>query len=60
MVTGLIQLIVVLIVLGIIWYFLAQYIAEPFKTILMVVIILAFCIWLLEIAGLLPGFRLVK
>jgi len=53
----LIQLIVALVVIGIVWYFLSGYIAEPFKTILVVVIILAFCIWLLAFAGLLPAFH---
>jgi len=43
-----IQLVVVLVVLGIMWYFLSGYIAEPFKTIIMVVIILGFCLWLLR------------
>lgn len=48
---GFVQIVVVLVVLGIVWYFLKPYIAEPFGTIATVIIILAVCIWLLRVAG---------
>lgn len=43
-----IQIIILLIVLGIIWKFLLPYIADPFQAIIQVLIILGFCVWLLD------------
>ncbi len=43
-----IQIIVILVVLGIVWYFLSPYIGEPFRTMVIVVAVLAFCLWLLK------------
>ena len=49
---GLVQLLIVLVVLGIVWYFVQTLpIAEPFKTIIRVVVVLACCLWLLRWAG---------
>jgi len=47
-----IQVVVVLIVLGIVWYFLGGYIAEPFRTMVIVVAVLIFCLWLLRAFGI--------
>ena len=54
-----IQLLVLVLVMGIVWYFLSPYVAEPFKTILVVLAILIFCLYLLGWAGLInvPSFR---
>lgn len=48
-----VQVLVVLIVLGIAWYFLSPYIAEPFRTMVIVIAVLLFCIWLLRAFGVL-------
>lgn len=48
----LLQLIVVILVCGIVWQFLLPYVAEPFKTILIVLVVLVFCLWLLSAVGL--------
>ncbi len=50
----LIQVLVVLIVCGIVWYFLKPYIAPPFDIIITLVVILFFCFWLLSAVGLIP------
>ena len=52
------SILIVLVVLGIAWYFLGPYVGEPFRTIIIVVVILIFCIWLLGLAGIGPGIRL--
>lgn len=53
-----VQVIVLLVVLGIAWYFLAPYVAEPFKTIVIVLTVLVFCLWLLSAVGIFTGFNL--
>lgn len=40
-----------LIILGIAWYFLRGYIAEPFQTMIIVIIVIVFVLWLLRAAG---------
>jgi hypothetical protein len=49
---AIISIIVILVVLGIAFYFLSPYIAEPFRTIIIVLVILAVCIWLLMAFGI--------
>lgn len=49
-----VQIIAVLVVCGLAWYFLQPYVAEPFKTIAVVIIVLAVCLWLLSLVGLAP------
>jgi hypothetical protein len=50
----LIQLIVVLGVLGVVWYLVTTYIPmpAPVKTIITVVVVIVLCIWLLQAFGL--------
>ena len=52
------SLLIVLVVLGIARYFLEPYVKDPFRTILVVVVVLLFCVWLLSFAGIGPGLRL--
>ncbi len=47
-----VQVVVVLIVLGIVWYFLSPYIADPFKSFIVVIVVLMFCLWLLRAFGI--------
>lgn len=47
-----IQIVVVLIVLGIVWYFLSPYVAQPFQTMIVVIVVLLFCLWLLRSFGI--------
>lgn len=47
-----IQVIVLLIVLGIAWKFISPYVDEPFRSIVIVLSILAFCLWLLDAFGI--------
>jgi cobalamin biosynthesis protein CobD/CbiB len=51
---GLIQLAIVLVVLGLVWYLIETYIplAAPIKVVIRVVAILILCLWLLRFAGL--------
>lgn len=48
------QLIVVLVVCGLAWYFLQPYVAEPFKSIVVVIVVLLICLWLLSLVGVVP------
>jgi len=50
----LIQLVIVLAVLGLILYLVETYIpmAPPFKMVIRIVIVIALCIWLLNLAGM--------
>ena len=53
-----IQLIVIVIVLGLLYWLVLQLpIPEPFRTIIKVIVILGVIVWLLNIAGLWPGAR---
>lgn len=56
---GLIQIVVFLVVLGIVWWLFSTYVLprvpEPFKTLIIIVLVLAVCLWLLSFAGLIPG-----
>ena len=47
-----IQFIVLLVVCGVVWYFLQDKIAEPFRQIIVVVVVLFFCLWLLCLFGI--------
>ena len=59
--TGIIEIIVVLIVLGLVLYLVENYVpmSPPFKTVLRVVVILLLCLWLLNAFGIVntPVFR---
>ena len=48
-----VQILVMLVVLGIAWYFLQAYIAEPFRKIILVIAVLFFSLWLLSVFGIL-------
>jgi len=54
---GLIQIVVILIVVGVLLWLVETYIpmAAPFKTIIRVVVVVAVCIWLLQLSGILGG-----
>jgi hypothetical protein len=51
-----IGIVVVLLVLALVWWLFSTYILprvpEPFKTIIIVVLVLGVCLWLLQLAGL--------
>lgn len=47
-----IQLLALLVVCGIVWFFVKPYIAPPFDVIITVVVVLVFCAWLLSAVGL--------
>lgn len=47
-----------LIIVGIAWYFLKPYVAEPFGTMVVVLLVLFFVLWLLSTFGLLQVPRL--
>jgi hypothetical protein len=49
---SLISVLLVLAVLGIAWHFLSPYIAEPFRSIMVVVAVLGFVVWLLGVFGI--------
>jgi ABC-type siderophore export system fused ATPase/permease subunit len=56
---SLISIIIVLVVLGLVYYLVTLLpIPEPFRTIIYVVIILALIIWLLSFIGVVPRLRL--
>jgi hypothetical protein len=52
-----IQLLITLVVLGVVWYLIETYvpIAEPFRTIIRIVLILFLCLWLLSTFGIIGG-----
>ena len=47
-----VQIIVVLVVLGIVWYFIGPKVAEPFHSFVVVIAVLVFCLWLLRAFGI--------
>lgn len=53
---SLISLVIVLLVLGLVWWLFQTYIMpkvpEPFRSVIIVVVVLAACLWLLSIAGI--------
>lgn len=53
---SIIGIVVVLLVLALVWWLFSTYILprvpEPFKTIIIVVLVLGVCLWLLNLAGL--------
>jgi hypothetical protein len=53
---SIIGIVVVLLVLALVWWLFSTYILprvpEPFKTIIIVVLVLGVCLWLLQLAGL--------
>ena len=57
-----IQLIVILVVIGVIMWLFNQYVplAEPWKKILNIVVILLTCLWLLNVVGLFTGLELLS
>jgi hypothetical protein len=58
---GLISIIVVLVVLGLVYWLITLLpIPEPFRTIIFVVIVIAMIFWLLSIVGMTPSLRLPK
>jgi hypothetical protein len=54
---GVIQVVVVLLVLGLVWWLFSTYVLprvpEPFKTVIIIVLVVAVCLWLLEWVGIL-------
>jgi len=54
-----IGIVVVLLVLALVWWLFSTYILprvpEPFKTIIIVVLVLGVCLWLLNVAGIISG-----
>lgn len=50
----LIQLLIVLVILGVVWYLVTTYIPmpQPIKTVITVIAVLALCIVLLNMAGI--------
>lgn len=50
-----VEIIVVLIVAGLVWWLIESVlpIPDPFKTVIRVVLVLALCLWLLNLVGLL-------
>jgi hypothetical protein len=53
---SLVGILVVLLVLGLVWWLLQAYVLpivpQPFRTLIVVVLVLIVCIWLLNIAGI--------
>jgi hypothetical protein len=53
---SIIGIVSVLLVLALVWWLFSTYILprvpEPFKTIIIVVLVLGVCLWLLQLAGL--------
>lgn len=58
----LISLLVTLVIFGLIWWLLQTYVlpkvAEPFGTIIIVILVLFVIFWLLSLIGVVPGVRL--
>ena len=58
----LISLLVTLVIFGLIWWLFQTYIlpkvAEPFGTIIIVILVLFVIFWLLSLIGVVPGVRL--
>lgn len=56
-----ISIVVTLLVMALVWWLFSTYILprvpEPFKTIIVVVLVLFVCLWLLSLIGLVPGLR---
>jgi hypothetical protein len=56
---SIIGIVVVLLVLALVWWLFSTYIlphvSEPFRTIIIVVLVLGVCLWLLNVAGLFGG-----
>ena len=54
-----VQIVVGLLVMALVWWLLSTYVLprvpEPFKTIIIVVLVVGLCLWLLTWAGILPG-----
>lgn len=50
------QLIVVLLILALVWWLFSTYVLprvpEPFKTIIIVILVVGVCLWLLSLVGL--------
>jgi cell division protein FtsX len=58
----LLSLLIVLIVLGLVWWLVWNYllprIGEPFRTIVIVLMVLLVVVWLLSLIGIVPPVRL--
>ena len=59
---SLISIVVVLVILGLVWWLFSTYIlprvAEPFRTIIIIVLVLALILWLLSLIGVVGPLRL--
>ncbi len=59
---SLISIIVVLIVLGLVWWLFSTYVLprvpDPFRTVIIIVLVLAVCLWLLSLIGWVGPIRL--
>lgn len=55
------QIIMVLVVLGLVWWLFSSYVLphvpDPFRTIIIIVLVLAVCLWLLSLVGILGPFN---
>ena len=62
MIASLLGLLFTLVILGVIWWGVQTLlalipVAEPFKTIIIVVLVVAVCLWLLSLVGILGPFN---
>lgn len=59
---GIIELIVLLVVLAVVWYFVKAYLIPklpaPFGDIVTIVLVIVFCLFLLDLIGIGPGIQL--
>ena len=59
---GLIQIVVILLVFALVWWLFSTYVlphvVEPFKTIIVVIMVIAVCLWLLSLVGVLGPIRI--
>lgn len=56
-----VQIIGMLLVLALVWWLFSTYVlprvAEPFKTLIIVILVIAVCLWLLSLVGILGPFN---
>jgi hypothetical protein len=54
---GVIQIVAILLVFALVWWLFSTYVlphvSEPFKTIIIIVLVVAVCLWLLSLVGVL-------
>ena len=55
-----IQVLFVLVIVGVVLWLIQTYIpmAAPIKTLITIVVVLFLCIWLLQLSGLMSGYRI--